>query len=125
MPTVAVIGRLAASGYCVPPFNGIHTSFPSKTVMGQKPSSDDFLNPTVSSRGDHSQEVAASLLTPLSSAELGGNDVARSIDNIPSESMAIKEQSLLNPAQEREEPAVMQQTGPLETHLDATASYSM
>ena len=123
MPMVAVVGRLAASGYCFPPFSGMQTSFPSKTVMGQKLSSDDFLSPTVSKKGDHSQEICSVWLLPSSSTdEPVGIEVATKIEIMPSESIAIREQSLLKPAQEREEPVEMQHTGPLQIVFEPTAS---
>ena len=91
MPMVAVVGRLAASGYCFPPFSGMQTSFPSNTVMGQKLSSEDFRRPTVSNNGIHSQVVDCKELSLLSSGSAGASDVAAKIEIMPSESIAISE----------------------------------
>jgi len=52
-------------------------------------------------------------------------DVAKSIESIPSESIAINEKSLLKPAHERDEPALMHDNEPLEIVRDEIASYSI
>jgi hypothetical protein len=66
--------------------------------------------PTVSKTGAHSNEFSLEAF------------VATSMDIMPSVSMAMREQSLLNPTHEREDPLLMHETDPLEMMLQATAS---
>mmetsp|Transcript_26589 Transcript_26589/g.39327 ORF Transcript_26589/g.39327 Transcript_26589/m.39327 type:complete len:240 (+) Transcript_26589:326-1045(+) len=100
--SAVVTGRRVASGKLFPPLRGTQISFPSWTVIGQKVSSTDLRNPTVSRIGLQFQLKELSFLV-LATPK---------IESMPSESITIRDPSLLNPAQLREERELIQDKEP-------------